>query len=65
MITAIDIVKYLNGLSIERATAILQQAQRLLTKSQLVSAESPSLREFESNLAALEKSDGKSEEIPE
>jgi hypothetical protein len=45
--TAFDVVKQLNGLSIEAAFGVLEDAKRLLTSTQTVSAESPLLTALE------------------
>jgi hypothetical protein len=43
MKTAIDVVKQLDGLSIDQAKRVLEEAMMLLGSTQIVSAESPLL----------------------
>jgi hypothetical protein len=45
-ITAFDVVKQLDGLSIEEAQHLLEVAGRLLASTQIVSAESPLLNRY-------------------
>jgi hypothetical protein len=53
MITAFDIVKQLDGLSIKTATQVLESAIRLLTSTQLVSATSPLLEKQEQRATSI------------
>ncbi len=56
-ITAFDVVKQLDGLSIEEAQRVLESAKRLLTSTQVVSAGSPLLTDLQAKFLSLEQRD--------